>query len=403
MRGLKIILVLLGLCVAYLLAWPVPIDPQAWTPPPAPAAEGVYAYNDTLKGIERLAEGLGNGPEGINVDAAGRIYAGYDDGRVVRYSHNGGDYTELTNTGGRPLGITFGPTGGVDVADARKGLLHIGRGREATLNTDSADGVPFGFTDDVDNTRLDKSLYFTDASSRFGIDATMADIFEHAPNGRLLRYDVVNKTTEVLLDGLYFPNGVAVGPDDAYVLVNETTKYRVLRYWLKGDKAGTTDVFIDNLPGFPDNISFNGRNRFWLALYSPRIEQLDALLPHPALRKIVFRLPDFLHPKPPRHSFALGLDTDGKVIANLQYRGDDAYSPITSVREFGPWLFFGSLTEPAIGRLPLHAALPAEPAPVGSYALPPAKPVRIEPRPLSAEEREEMEREAREAASGDDE
>ena len=31
--------VLLG----YLLAWPVPIDPQAWTPPAAPALTGPYA------------------------------------------------------------------------------------------------------------------------------------------------------------------------------------------------------------------------------------------------------------------------------------------------------------------------------------------------------------------------
>src|SRR5690349_23645144 len=42
-------------------------------------------------------------------------------------------------------------------------------------------------------------------------------------------------------------------------------------------------------------------------------------------------------PKPKRHGIAIGVDLNGQVIANLQYAGSDAYSPITSVREFGPW------------------------------------------------------------------
>ena len=29
------------------------------------------------------------------------------------------------------------------------------------------------------------------------------------------------------------------------------------------------------------------------------------------------------------HSFVLGIDLDGKVVANLQYEGSDAYAPIT--------------------------------------------------------------------------
>lgn len=53
-----------------------------------------------------------------------------------------------------------------------------------------------------------------------------------------------------------------------FVLVNETYRYRIVRYWLKGPKAGTHEVFIDNLPGFPDNISSNRKGTFWLALFT---------------------------------------------------------------------------------------------------------------------------------------
>ena len=381
---------LLAAFLAYLLLWPTGMEPVAWTPPPAPPLEGAYAYNEKLKGIQRLGEGVGRGPEAIAVNAVGQIFTGYADGRVVRYTPDGASYTELANTGGRPLGIAFGPKGGYVIADAKKGLLHLGRG--LTELTTKAGGVPFGFTDDVAPGGADANLYFTDASFKFGYGQHMKDLLEHGANGRLLRHNVVTKQTTVLLRGLHFPNGVAMGPDLAYVLVNETAKYRVLRYWLKGDKAGTREVFIDNLPGFPDNITFNGRDRFWVAIFAPRDALLDALLPGSRyLRTVIAKLPAFLQPRPKRHAFALGLDLDGKVVANLQYAGDDAYAPITSVREHGPWLYFGSLTYPALGRLPLNQAIADAPPPPAGWETPPAA-RRIEKEKSRKEEYKELER-----------
>lgn len=351
---------------AYLLFWPTGMDPVAWKPSPTPALEGAYAYNEKLKGIQRLAEGAGVGPEGINVSAAGQIYAGFENGRIISLPASGNSYFEMANTGGRPLGITFGPDGGLIIADAQKGLLHLGRGL-TTLATEG-DGGPFALTDDADNTRYDKNIYFTDASDKFGLDEYMKAFLEHGADGRLLEYNVASKQTRVLLTGLHFANGVAVGPDDAYVLVCETAEYRIHRYWLKGDKAGSSDIFIDNLPGFPDNLSYNNRDRFWLALSGPREADLDALLSGDAfLRNVIARVPGFLQPHPKKHSFVLGLDLDGKVVANLQYAGDDAYAPITSVREHGPWLYFGSLTETAIGRLPLNRVVAGAPPPPAGW------------------------------------
>ena len=376
--------------LAYLLLWPTGMEPVAWTPPPAPPLEGVYAYNEKLKGIQRLGEGVGRGPEAIAVNAIGQLYTGYADGRVVRYTPDGASYTELANTGGRPLGIAFGPKGGYVVADAKKGLLHVGRGVTELATT--AEDLPFGFTDDVDNASQDANLYFTDASSKFGYGRHMRDLLEHGANGRLLQYNFLDKTTRVLMRGLHFANGVAVGPGDEYVLVNETGEYRVLRYWLKGPKAGTHEVFIDNLPGFPDNITFNNRDRFWVAIFAPRDKMLDNLLPGNAyLRTVISKLPAFLQPRPRRHAFVLGLDLSGKIVANLQYAGDDAYAPITSVREHGPWLFFGSLTYPAVGRLPLNQAIPDAPPPPAGWETPPAV-RKIEKEKSRKEQYKELER-----------
>lgn len=353
--------------VVGLILAPGPIAPAAWQPKPAPALTGVYAPNEALKPAQRLAAGIGNGPEGIAVDAAGQVYAGFIDGRVIRLAADAAAYVELANTGGRPLGLSIDATGNLVIADARKGLLQLTPdGRLETL-VDSAGGVAFGFTNDVDRAAADGMLYFTDASSKFRFPDYLRDQAEHRPHGRLLRYDPQTHVTDVLLDGLYFANGVAVGPDDAYVLVNETTAYRVIRYWLKGEKAGQHEIFIDNLPGFPDNLSFNGRDRFWLALASPRDPQVDALAGWPTLRKLIARLPGrvqaLLQSHVKNRSFVLGLDLDGKIVANLQYAGDDAYAPITSVEEQGPWLYFGSFSAAEIARLPLQNVVPGAPPP----------------------------------------
>jgi sugar lactone lactonase YvrE len=180
----------------------------------------------------------------------------------------------------------------------------------------------------------------------------MADIVEHGGNGRLLKYEPLADEVTVLLDGLQFANGVAVGPDERYVLVNETGSYRVTRYWLAGDRAGTSDPFAVNLPGFPDNISFNGEDTFWLALYAPRNPALDFMADKPFLRKVVYRLPEALQPAPVKHAIVLGLNAEGEVIHNLQDASADAYAPITAVEQVGDALYFGSLSVPAIARMP---------------------------------------------------
>ena len=87
----------------------------------------------------------------------------------------------------------------------------------------------------------------------------MLDLLEGRPYGRFIVYDPSTNEAEVLLKDLYFPNGVALSSSEEFVLINETWRYRILRYWLKGQHAGQKEVFIDNLPGFPDGVSSNDK------------------------------------------------------------------------------------------------------------------------------------------------
>ncbi|WP_077045176.1 SMP-30/gluconolactonase/LRE family protein [Pseudomonas sp. KK4] len=350
-------LLLIVIISTFLLLMPTKVRPVAWTPPPAPSlTAGVYAENQRLKDVERVGAANIDGPEALLLEGDALI-TGLHDGRVIRTSLDGKVTQVLADTGGRPLGLARHPNGLLVIADATKGLLSLdAQGRLVALTT-TANGVPLGFTDDVAIDKPGHFAYFSDATNRFGYGKDGEAIIEHGGDGRLLRYDFQTGKTSVLLDRLEFANGVALGPDDAFVLVNETGAYRISRYWLTGPKAGTHDLFIDNLPGLPDNLSFNGRERFWVALYAPRNALLDATAEHPFIRKMITRAMTVL-PKPvEKRAFALGLDMDGKVIANLQDSSSGNYSPITTVREYGDWLYFGSLKARNMVRLPLSTAL----------------------------------------------
>jgi sugar lactone lactonase YvrE len=353
-------LLILATALAYLLFAPVPITPSAWTPPAAPTLTGQYERNTRLSPVDKLSVGDGHKPEDVALDAQGRIYAGLEDGRIVQLQPDGTQPRLFANTHGRPLGMVFDRAGNLIVADALKGLLLVTPAGEIKLLATEADGVKFGCLNDLD-VGADGTIYFTEASYKYPMAQFTSDVLEHQPNGRLLAFDPQTQKPRTLLRGIYFANGVAVSPDQSFVLVAETGKYRIRRLWLKDAKqgtdktfkAGTDDTFIDNLPGFPDGISSNGTDKFWLALVTPRQALFDKLLPHPFLRKIVFRLPKALQPAPERYSFVVALDSEGHIVENLQNGSPDCYAQIANVLERDGKLYFGSIGEDTVGRFPL--------------------------------------------------
>jgi sugar lactone lactonase YvrE len=352
----KILLLCIGssitLLLVYALFWPVPIDPVAWNPPEPPSLEGIYQQNHRLASVHRLGAGAGVGPEDVALDGSDRIYAGMEDGRILRFRPDETSFEVFADTGGRPLGLRFDSGWNLVVADAYRGLLSVSPdGRVTVLSTEEG-GVPFRLTDDVDIAE-DGTIYFTDASFRFSDEEFLLDFLEHRPNGRLLAYEPETRITRLVLDRLYFANGVAVSPDQSFVLVVESSMARVRRYWLGAARKGESDIFIENLPGYPDGISSNGKDTFWLAVSSLRDPSLERLFPHPFLRKILLRFPYALLARVPRYGFVLGLDVEGRVVHNLQDPSTDSYHFITNVQEHRGMLYLGSAVQNSIGRLPV--------------------------------------------------
>jgi len=351
----------LGALVLYFAFWPVPVDPVAWTPPPAPGSLGPFARNERLTAMERLPLGPDHGPEAVVLDAAGSIYTSTREGRIVRLRSDGSGAETYAETKGAPLGLRFDASGNLIVADALRGLLRITPDRLVTVLASEADGTPIAYADDLDVAR-DGRIYFSDASTKFGArqwggsySASLLEIIEHRGNGRLLVWDPTTGKATTVMRGIHFANGVALADDESYVLVSETGSYRVLRHWLSGPRGGRTEPLIENLPGFPDNVTRGLGGRFWVALISPRSGPVDALAAHPFLRKILMRLPGVLLPQPSSYGHVVAFDATGKVVASLQ-DPSGGYRKISSALETAHHLYIGSLEMPELGRLPRDRA-----------------------------------------------
>lgn len=351
----KISFSLLTLITAYLLFWPVAIDPINWDAPVDKGYTGDFKQNTRLDKIDTIAMEYIHGPEGLAL-RNGKVYASTREGWIVRHNPKTGEIKKWVHTQGSPLGLAFDKQGNLLVADAYRGLLEVNSNGDITLLTAQINGHPIGYADDVDIAD-DGKIYFTDASTKFPASlsqdsyaASLLDIMEHGGHGRLLAYNPQDQSTKVIIDGLNFANGVAVAEDSSFVLVNETGAYRIHKIWLKGEKAGQSQIIIDNLPGFPDNITRGHDGRFWVGLYAPRSPALDALSEYPLIRKIVHRLPAILHPKPVPYSHVFAIDKQGKVLLSLQ-DPKGSYHSNTGALETKNWLYISSLHAKNLARI----------------------------------------------------
>jgi sugar lactone lactonase YvrE len=303
----------------------------------------VYEANAALKAADRWVTG-GVGPEDTAVDERGHVFTGLVDGTILRFSPDGGRPQVVASVGGRPLGVEILGDGELLVCNADLGLQRVTVSGEVSVLVDRFEDRPLLLTNNA-TVAGDGTVYFTDTSTRWSLHEYVNDLLEGQETGRVFARRP-DGSVDMVLDGLQFANGVALDADEESLFVAETGRYRIWRHWLAGAKAGSTEVFVDNLPGFPDNLSFAG-GILWTAAPSPRQAIVDLMHPRPWLRKATFRLPDSLKPKPVRHGLVLGFDMDGRVVHNLQ-DSTGGVAITTSARYHEGRLFIGTLSEPTL-------------------------------------------------------
>lgn len=206
------------------------------------------------------------------------------------------------------------------------------------------------------------------------------------PSGRLIQFSRTSGKTKVLLDHLWFGNGVALSPTEMFVVVAESHSSRLMRVWLKGSKQGTSEVFFDGLPGAPDNLSFDDEGIF--VPLATAADEKHPMLPHllaeyPTARKFVVRLLELIKMTfefvdsyfpnqftsfvcrefgsmdmikfivPSRHT-VIQLDWNGKVIKSF-HGSDSTVGIITHAMKLDDFLYLGSVTSHFIARVKITA------------------------------------------------
>uniref|UniRef100_A0A1J3H1T7 Protein STRICTOSIDINE SYNTHASE-LIKE 3 n=1 Tax=Noccaea caerulescens TaxID=107243 RepID=A0A1J3H1T7_NOCCA len=311
------------------------------------------------------------GPESIAFDPLGRgPYTGVADGRILfwdgtrwtdfAYTSNNRselcdmkpsllDYLKDEHICGRPLGLRFDKkTGELYIADAYFGIMKVGpEGGLATSLTTEADGVPLRFTNDLD---VDDqgNVYFTDSSSVFQRRKFLLLIVSGEDTGRVLKYNPKTKETTTLLRNLQFPNGISLGKDGSYFLFCEGSIGRLRKYWLKGEKAGTSEV-VALLHGFPDNIRTNKDGDFWVAIHCHRNIFTHLMAHHPRVRKFFLKLPItvkfqyLLQVGGWPHALVVKYSEEGKVLKVLEDYQGKVVKAVSEVEEKDGKLWMGSV------------------------------------------------------------
>ena len=272
--------------------------------------------------LQQIAVGNVNGPEAIAFDDNGLMYTANEDGRIIVLNSDGSNPHDFAQTGGRPLGLKFDSNGNLIVADAFQGLLSIDTAGQISMLTSGYGGLPFMLTDDLD-IGSDGTIYFSDASSVNNLNNLNNDWGQ--ANGRLLSYNPNTDVTNLLLDNLYFANGVALSPDESYLLVNESAVNHIRRYWLTGPNAGQTEIFsnVSQFQGLPDNITHNGESLFWVATFFGPV---------------------------------IALDNNGQILYQLNF-DSNLFTENTSAIEYNDTLYLGTLHDSIIGKIPIPSQI----------------------------------------------
>lgn len=352
-----------------------PIDPQSFSFKEPPFMFGVLQPNTKLRQAERLFENQLNGPESI-VNIGDVLFTGTADGRIVKLEN--GEIETIARFGsgpcktrddeptcGRPLGIRVGPNGTLFVVDAYKGLFEVNpqkRSVKLLLSSETPiEGKKMSFVNDLTITRDGRKIYFTDSSSKWQRRDYLLLVMEGTDDGRLLEYDTVTKEVKVLLDQLQFPNGVQLSPEEDFVLVAETAMARIRRVYVSGLMKGGADMFVENMPGFPDNIRPSSSGGYWVAAATiranPGFSMLDFLSDKPFIKRMIFKLfsQETVMKFVPRYSLVLEVSDSGAFRRSLHDPDGQVVTYVSEAHEHDGYLYLGSFRSPFICRLSLQS------------------------------------------------
>lgn len=273
-----------------------------------------------------LAKGIRR-PEDVVVSRAGRVFASEHDCAVAEILPDG-SFRRMGPKGGAPNGLAMDRHGRIIIANF--GIYCGAPGPLQRLDPET--GAHETLLTEVEGRRLTSSNYpVVDSSGAIWCaNSTSASTWPEALDGRRDGFVYVltpQGEARIAADGLRFPNGMALSPDEKTLYVNQTSAgdvlaFRVLPGWRLGEgrRYGPQLGFVARrklnpnlkLPGFirqflgyTDGNGFDAEGNLWVTL--------------PAAHKIVAIRPD-------GSVFTVAHDPEGRVLngpTNVAWGGPD--------------------------------------------------------------------------------
>lgn len=328
----------------------------------------VYALNDKLRSATPIGLGDLDGPEDMIFDADDNLYCGSRHGDVIRFF--GPDHTKwevFAHIGGQPLGMAFDRNGHFHTCVGGMGLYKVTPDREVIKLSDETnrswlsviDDSRLRLADDLDFTP-DGRVFFSEATVRYEMYDWMVDALEGRGNGRIICYDPKDGSSRTVIPNLQLPNGICVETDGQSLLYAETWGCRITRYWFDGPKKGQSEVVVENLPGYPDNINRASDGNYWCALCGMRGPVFDLALRMPQFRRRMVQKisrDEWLYPNM-NTGCVIKFDAKGNILDVLWDLGGEAHPMITSIREHKSYLYLGGIYNNRIGKYKIPGADP---------------------------------------------
>ncbi|ESN92076.1 hypothetical protein HELRODRAFT_181856 [Helobdella robusta] len=368
--AMMVVLICLLSFVVYLYFKSLPADymPSPYSLPPPPRLEGELEVNYKLERATKFLEGLIVGPEFIIIKDD-HLYTGTANGSVVEINDRGG-IRVITNLGKPPCGMEFDADGFLIVCDAYLGIFKVdivtGHSQlivspEPALQSSLS---PSSSSSSVRRTNFINDLELDDDGNVYYTDSSVFERRDFVLDVLLLRYNAMTNRVEVLKGNLDFPNGILLSKYGDYILISETSRARILKYYLKGIHLRQTYTFVDNLPCLPDNLQRTDRGTILVACGNLRYDQkrfnfVDFLQEKIWLRALLMKLPI----KPilgliPHGSMLMEFSESGKVLKTMMdLQGATISHPSHAVEgrlgELGRKIFIGSYVNNYIGVIDL--------------------------------------------------
>lgn len=257
-----------------------------------------------------------------------------------------------------PLALTA--EGNVLVCVGGHGVVRVGPSGDVSPVLSDVDGAPLvcptGIAVDLDGT-----VYVAEGTRDRLPGEWVWDLMESSSDGRLLALDQGSGRPTVLLDGLSYPNGIALSPAEDSLWFTTAWDHSIRRLDMSG--ARSSAVVQSNMAGYPAQIHPRAAGGYWVALFALRTQLVEFVLREDKYRREMMRnvppeywirpalrgLNSGLEPlqgggikklgeskpwAPPRsYGFVMRIDADGVPLESLQSPADGDRHGVWSARE----------------------------------------------------------------------